>query len=95
MGGTPKPSVFIAFSIINHPAIGVAPFMDPPIKLIAHEMKSDPQLERLLHFMQDNHPFIELIRPKQAPLIGDFPAMFDDRQYFAGHHILILNKKCS
>ena len=29
-GGTPKSSTLIGFSLINHPAIGVPPFMETP-----------------------------------------------------------------
>ena len=33
-GGTPKSSTLIGFSLINHPAIGVPPFMETPIWLL-------------------------------------------------------------
>ena len=32
INGTPKSSIWIGFSLINHPAIGVNPFMEPPIR---------------------------------------------------------------
>ena len=28
--GTPKSSILMVFSLINHPAIGVSPFIEPP-----------------------------------------------------------------
>ena len=30
-GGTPKSSILVGFSIINHPAIGISPFQEPTI----------------------------------------------------------------
>ena len=30
-GGIPKSSILVGFSIINHPAIGVSPFVETPI----------------------------------------------------------------
>ena len=37
-GATPKSSILIVFSLINHPAIGVPPFIETPICLREEEV---------------------------------------------------------
>ena len=94
--GTPKSSILVRFSIINHPTIGVAPWLwKPPYKLDHSPLWSNkPWLYKLYPYklyQDDLNLQVDLPRPRRYLSVHEHHRLCSPRQGHRIHSWLILS----